>query len=122
MGRGAGTGETGIGTWMPPVEVRERNGNLEITAELPGMTRDKLNIFYSDGMLTLSGERSPLPEEKGMTLIRQERSLGHFEKSVRIPAKIVPEKINALFSNGILTVTLPKAEEAKTKKILIEAK
>lgn len=113
--------QSGASTY-PLVNMYDETDNIVVTSELPGMTKDNVNITYSDGILSISGNLEPLPEVKNMTVIRQERSLGQFEKTIRLPVKVDQNKINASFSNGILTVTLPKAEEAKSKTIAIEAK
>jgi len=109
-------------TTYPLVNVYDGKENIVVTAELPGMSRDKVHITFADGTLTLTGKREPLASVKGMTAVRQERSTGEFEKTVRIPTKVEQEKISALFENGIMTITLPKSEEAKPKTITIEAK
>ncbi|MCX7727437.1 MAG: Hsp20/alpha crystallin family protein [Chitinispirillaceae bacterium] len=109
-------------TTYPLVNIYEDKDNVVVTAELPGMNKENINITYNEGILTISGKRE-LPEYvKKMTAIRQERATGSFEKTVRIPVKIEQEKITASFTDGILTITLPKAEEAKPKTIHIEAK
>jgi HSP20 family protein len=115
-------GRTSGSTTYPLTNVYDGRENIVVTAELPGMTKDKVSITFSDGALTISGKQEPLANIKKMTVIRQERALGDFEKSLRIPVKIDQGKITASFSNGILTVTLPKSEEAKPKIITIEAK
>jgi HSP20 family protein len=109
-------------TTYPLVNVYDDKDAVIVTAELPGMAKEQVQITYADGSLTLSGNLEPLSSTKKMTIVRQERSAGAFEKSLRIPTKIDQEKINASFSNGILTVTLPKAEEAKPKTIHIDVK
>jgi len=113
--------ESGASTY-PLVNMYDEKDNVVVTAELPGMTKDKVNITYSDGILSISGNLEPLPEVKRMTVIRQERAQGRFEKTIRLPVKVDQNRINAAFSNGILTINLPKAEEAKPKTIAIEAK
>jgi len=109
-------------TTYPLVNVYDDKDAVIVTAELPGMTKEQVHITFADGALTLSGKLEPLSAAKKMTIVRQERSLGAFEKSLRIPTKIDQEKIGASFLNGILTVTLPKAEEAKPKTIQIDVK
>jgi len=109
-------------TTYPLVNVYDDKDAVIVTAELPGMAKEQVQITFADGALTLSGKLEPLAAAKKMTIVRQERSAGAFEKSLRIPTKIDQGKINALFSNGILTVTLPKAEEAKPKTIHIDVK
>jgi len=106
----------------PLVNVYEDKENIMVTAELPGITREQVSITYADGVLTIAGKQKPLANVKNMTAVRQERTEGDFEKTLRIPTKINQNNINASFSNGILTITLPKAEEAKPKTITIEAK
>jgi HSP20 family protein len=113
---------TGGAATYPLINVYDDPDAIVITAELPGMTKDKVNITYVDGVLTLSGKLEPLASVKEMAVVRQERSIGRFEKTVRIPTVVRQEKISASFTDGILTVTLPKSEEAKPKTIRIEAK
>ena len=110
------------GSTYPLVNMYDEKENIIVTAELPGMTKEKVGITYADGILTIAGNLEPLPEVNKMTVIRQERASGKFEKTIRLPLKVDQNRINAAFSNGILTVTLPKAEEAKPKAIAIEAK
>jgi HSP20 family protein len=106
----------------PLTNVYDNQENIVVTAELPGMTKDSVSISYTDGVLTISGKQEPLANINKMTVVRQERAMGNFEKTLRIPIKIDQGKITASFTNGILIVTLPKSEEAKPKTITIEAK
>jgi len=115
-------GRSNGATTYPLTNVYDNRENMVVTAELPGMTKDGVSITYSDGVLTISGKQEPLENIKKMTVVRQERAVGNFEKTLRIPTKIDQGKITASFTNGILTVTLPKSEEAKPKTIAIEAK
>ncbi len=101
----------------PPVNVYDTGNDVQLQAELSGMTKDDINVSYSDGNLTLSGKRKPPVEDGKYTIIRNERPIGEFEKTIKIPFPIVQNSISADFKNGVLTVTLPKAEEAKPKKI-----
>jgi HSP20 family protein len=107
---------------FPLMNVYASKDNIIVTAELPGITRDQVKITVADGVLTLTGETKPPVKTKGMAVIRQERSEGEFEKTFRIPTKVKQDAITASFVDGILTITLPKAEEAKPKNITIEAK
>jgi len=106
----------------PLTNVYEDNDNLVVTAELPGAAKEKVSITFSDGVLTISGKQNRPDRVRNMTAVRQERTDGKFEKTLRIPTKIDQNRISASFANGILTVALPKAEEAKPKTITIEAK
>lgn len=106
----------------PLTNVYEDNDSLVVTAELPGATKDTVSIMFSDGALTIAGKLDRPERTKNMTAVRQERTNGKFEKTLRIPTKIDQNHISASFANGVLTITLPKAEEAKPKTITIEAK
>jgi HSP20 family protein len=107
---------------FPLMNVYDSKDNLIVTAELPGLSKDQIKITFADNVLTLSGELKALLKSKGMTIVRRERSNGEFEKALRIPTKVKQDAISASFANGILTVTLPKADEVKPKTIAIEAK
>jgi len=115
-------GRTSAAATYPLINVYEDKDALVVTAELPGMTKEKVSITFSDGVLTIAGKQEPPAGVKKMASVRRERTEGDFEKTITIPTKIDQNKINASFSNGILTVTLPKSEEAKPKTITIEAK
>jgi len=106
----------------PLINVYENNDNVVVTAELPGATRDTVSITFADGILTISGKQDKPVSVRNMTPLRIERAEGDFEKTVRIATKIDQNGIAATFSDGILTVTMPKVEEAKPKTITIEAK
>lgn len=106
---------------FPLVNIYDNNDELTVVAELPGLTGENINITLTENVLTLSGNR----EEKGygekVLTLRKERSQGKFEKSLRLPFPVERDKISAGFTDGILTVKLPKAEEAKPRKITIQA-
>ncbi|MDZ7291794.1 MAG: Hsp20/alpha crystallin family protein [candidate division KSB1 bacterium] len=108
------------GDWEPAVDISETADNYIITAELPGLTKDDVRVSYEDGMLTIRGEKRQEKEEKGKNYHRMERSYGSFERSFRLPSRIVVDKIGAKFSDGLLTLTLPKTEEARPKEIPIK--
>ncbi|MFP4417596.1 MAG: Hsp20/alpha crystallin family protein [Chitinispirillaceae bacterium] len=109
-------------TTYPLLNVYDDKDNIVVTAELPGMTRDQVTITFSEGVLTIAGKQKPLARSKEMTVVRQERAAGEFEKTLRIPTKVEQDKISASFDNGVLTIQMPKAEEARPKTIAIEAK
>lgn len=106
----------------PLLNVYEDKDTVTVAAELPGLTKDQVNITFSEGVLTITGNQEPLAQAKNMTIVRQERASGAFEKTVRIPTKVRHDKVSASFTNGVLTIQLPKAEEVKPKTIAIEAK
>lgn len=110
------------GTWSPAVDISEDNDNYYLQVELPGMSRDDVKVKYEEGMLTITGEKKAEKEDKDLNYHRVERAYGKFERSFRITSQIVADKISADFANGVLSVTLPKAEEVKPKEIEVKIK
>jgi HSP20 family protein len=108
------------GAWEPMVDISETPESYLVTAELPGVTKDDVNINYEDGVLTIRGEKKQEKEEKRKNYHRVERSFGAFERSFRVPARVLVDKIEAKFKDGILNLMLPKAEEARPKEIPIK--
>ena len=108
------------GTWEPAVDIGETNNAYLITADLPGLTKDEIKINYQDGVLTIHGEKQQEKEEKNKNYHRIERSYGVFERSFRLPSRIAADKIDAKYKDGVLTLTLPKTEEARPKEIPIK--
>jgi len=108
------------GTWAPVVDISETPDDFVITAELPGLTKEDVKISYQDGMLNIHGEKRHEKEEKKKNYHRVERTFGAFERSFRLPSRIMVDRIDAKFKDGVLTLTLPKAEEARPKEIPIK--
>lgn len=109
-------------TTFPLVNIYEDRDAITVTAELPGLSKEQVAITYTDGILTLAGKREPVAAVKDMAIVRRERSEGAFEKTIQIPTKIKQDEISASFTNGVLSISLPKADEVKPKTIAIEAK
>ena len=107
------------GRWIPPVDVREHDDALEFTAELPGLAKDDLDITVEDRVLTLSGERKFESGEDKNGYHRIERSYGSFTRSFTLPQEVEQDKVTAVFKDGLLTVRIPKTEQAKPRKIEI---
>ena len=105
--------------WIPPVSVEERSDEILLTAELPGMTEDAVEITLENNVLTISGEKRESREEgeNGGKYHLVERSFGSFRRSFTLPRTVRGEGITADFDNGLLTVRLPKADEALSRKI-----
>jgi HSP20 family protein len=119
--RGAREGELGVGAWAPSVDIRESDDEFIVTAELPGLEKDQVNVEYKDGVLTLRGERKQEREVKEENYHRMERSFGAFHRSFTLPGAIDEEKIGAKMKNGVLEIRLPKKEAAKPKQIKVAA-
>ncbi|MFI5180790.1 MAG: Hsp20/alpha crystallin family protein [Thermoanaerobaculia bacterium] len=109
------------GTWAPPVDIYETKDKITLKAELPGFDEKQINLRFEDGVLTIEGERKFEKESGDENYHRVERSYGKFVRSFAIPAGVEGDRIAANFSNGVLTVDLPKREETKPKQIKIEA-
>jgi HSP20 family protein len=112
-------GERPLGTWTPRTDVKETKDNLIITAELPGLEAKDVDVAISGDMLTIKGEKKEEKEEKDEHHHVVERSYGAFSRIVRLPATVAADRIKASFKSGVLTVTLPKTEEAKPKAIAV---
>ena len=109
--------ESPLRAWAPVLDVREDADNIVIRAELPGLKRDDINVSLQDGALVISGERTVEKVEEGVEVHRQERYYGKFQRALSLPTPVAADKIKAQYKDGVLTVTLPKAEEAKPKQI-----
>lgn len=103
--------------WTPALDVFEDKDNVYVRAELPGMSREQIEVSLHNGSLSISGERKSEDKFKDAEVYRGERFLGRFQRSVTLPTPVAVEKVKAQYKDGILTVTLPKTEEAKPKHI-----
>ena len=103
--------------WSPPLDVYDDKENFVVTCELPGMKKEQIDISLHDGMLTISGERKHEHENAEGEAFRSERYFGRFQRSVTLPALVDASKVKASYKDGVLTIELPKAEEAKPKHI-----
>jgi len=103
----------------PAMNVWMNENGAVVTTELPGVLSDNLDINVADNTLTVSGSRKPEELEEGATYHRRERAYGTFTRSFQLPFKVDPQKVEASLNNGILTITLPRAEEDKPKKIAV---
>ena len=106
--------------WSPMTDIYEDKDDYKIKADLPGIKKEDVKIAYSDGKLSISGEREQEQETKDAKCHRVERTFGKYFRSFNLPKEIKEDKIKADFKNGQLTVTIPKAEEVKPKEIDIK--
>ena len=106
--------------WCPNVDVSERDDAYVMKAELPGISKDDVKITLKDNILTLYGEKKKEREEKNKNTFRSERHYGSFQRTFSLPSTVLGEKIDAHFNNGVLTIEIPKAEEAKPKEIEVK--
>jgi HSP20 family protein len=103
--------------WTPSLDVYQDKDNVYVKAELPGMRKEDIEITLHDGMLTISGERKREEKTEEGDSFRSERFFGRFHRSVALPTPVDTGTVKASYKDGILSVTLPKAEEAKPKHI-----
>ncbi len=107
--------------WSPPVDVEETSDELVLTAELPGMKHEDIDIELEDGVLTIQGEKKEERKEEGTQGLLYERRWGSFSRKFTLPRAVDANGITANYENGILEIHVPKAEEAKGRKIEISS-
>ena len=108
-----------LGAWAPQVEMFERDGELVLRADLPGLQRDDVKVELADGAVTIEGERRDENQEKGEGFYRSERSYGRFYRRLPLPEGVSTENAFATFNNGVLEVTMPAAKrEARAARKL----
>lgn len=105
--------------WSPALDVHDNKDSLVVQVELPGMKKEEIDIALHEGVLTVSGERKAESERKEGEVFRSERYFGKFQRSVTLPIAVDAGKVKASYKDGILSIDLPKAEEAKPKQIAI---
>jgi len=106
--------------WMPAVDIRESDDALTLFVEIPGLSKDDVSITLEKNVLTISGERKFEKDVEKESYHRIERAYGSFSRSFSLPANVQTAKVDASFVDGVLTVTLPKSEEAKPRQIEIK--
>ncbi|HLH55146.1 MAG TPA: Hsp20/alpha crystallin family protein [Verrucomicrobiae bacterium] len=107
--------------WTPAVDIYEDNDKYIVKTELPGMKREDIDVALDGNTLTISGERKEEEEKRQGESYRSERYFGRFQRSITLPTEVQTNKIEAAYKDGVLTVTLPKSEEAKPKQIPVKA-
>jgi HSP20 family protein len=114
-------GEMAESNWMPTVDVSENDAEMIVRAELPGMKQEDIDVNLQDNILTLSGEKKQDEKVEKENYHRIERSYGSFTRSFTLPENVKADDVKASFKDGVLSITLPKTEAAKPKKISITA-
>ena len=114
-------GDFAPSTFTPSIDIADKGKNIEVTAELPGMTADDVELQLSDNVLTLRGEKKleDTKEEEGY--YRTERSYGYFQRTIPLPVEVDGEKAEANFKDGVLTVRLPKVKEETKRRIEVKS-
>ncbi|RJQ55579.1 MAG: Hsp20/alpha crystallin family protein [Actinobacteria bacterium] len=121
---GSGRSQSGsrLSTWAPPIDVIEKDGEVLVRAELPGLDPEDVEVLVHDGTLVIKGERRFEDELDEEDFYRIERRYGSFERDVRLPIEIKQDEVAATFKNGVLEVVLPKAETAKPKQVKVSVR
>ena len=109
--------ETSHNVWTPALDVHEDKDSFIVRTELPGLKREDIEVSLHEGTLAISGERKAETVSEGTEVHRQERFYGKFQRALTLPTPVAADKIKAQYKDGVLTVTLPKVEEAKPKQI-----
>ncbi len=104
----------------PPLDVRVSDESVTVTLELAGMKKEDFDLLLEDETLTVSGRRETEPEDRRSQSLRCERFAGAFSRTVALPCAVKGDRVQAIYEEGVLTVTLPKAEEARPRKIAVK--
>ena len=113
--------EMRVAAWVPPVDVAETQDRFVITAEVPGLRPEDVDISVENSILRIQGERRFYDEQREDDFHRIERRFGSFARSITLPSTADPESIQASFDAGVLRIEVPKREEAKPRKIQVKA-
>jgi HSP20 family protein len=105
--------------FAPALDVQEDKDNFRVRVELPGLKREDIEVALDDGTLAITGERKAETVSEGTEVLRQERSYGKFSRTLTLPSAVKTDQVKAAYKDGVLTVTLPKIEEAKPKQIVV---
>jgi len=103
--------------WTPAFDVYENKDNFTVVAELPGMKKEDIAVSLHQGSLSVSGERKSEGKHEDAEVYRAERFFGRFQRTITLPTDVAGDKVKATYKDGVLTITLPKTEEAKPKQI-----
>ena len=106
--------------WIPPMDLVETDDHYVLTADLPGLGQEDINLEFEDNLLTLSGERKAEQKENREGYYRLERATGSFSRSLTLPEGVNPDAVTATFDKGVLEVRIQKPEQRKPKKVAIQ--
>jgi HSP20 family protein len=113
--------ERSKGLGVPPVNLSQDDANLYAELELPGVAPENVEILAQGDTLTIKGSRQIAQDERTKQVIRSERVSGSFERTMTLPVEIDADKVNATLKDGVLTITLPKAQAVLPRKIAVNA-
>ncbi len=108
--------------WAPAVDLAIKNGNVVVTADLPGLSKDDIDISMQNNVLTLKGQKRREKEIKEESCYCVERTFGSFQRTIKLPTDVDSSKVKATYKDGVLEIVLPQVESAKPRKIKVDVK
>ena len=117
----AGNGGWPWATAMPSIDISETEKSVDVKLDLPGVKAKEIDIQLNGNLLTVRGDRKEEEEKKGKMFHRVERRYGSFSRSITLPCPVQEDEVAAEYRDGVLSITLPKTEEAKSKKIAVKS-
>lgn len=121
FGTTCGPAATARSAWYPSVDISESEEAVSVVAEIPGMKAEDIKVTVADGVLTIEGEKKEVKEETQKQVHRVERTYGTFSRAFRLSTAVDADKITASYRDGVLSLSLPKADAAKAKQIEVKA-
>lgn len=118
---GRGRGASSAGAFSPALDVEETEEGFVLYVELPGVSADNVDVSLEENVLTVSGERSFYDQREAEGFRRIERHFGRFHRAVRLPDRVDANRVEASYRDGMLTISVPKAEEAKPRRIEVQS-
>lgn len=115
------TGAATAGAWSPLLDVEETDDAFTLHVEIPGVKPEDVEVSLEESVLTIEGERSFYDERASESFRRVERRFGRFHRAVRLPDRVDGDRVEARYADGLLTIVVPKADEAKPRRIAISA-
>jgi HSP20 family protein len=109
------------GAFSPALDVEETDNEFTLHIEIPGVKPDEVDVSIEENVLTIAGSRDFYSEKEAEGFRRIERQFGRFHRAVRLPDRVDPDKVSAGYKDGLLTITVPKAESAKPRRIQVES-
>ncbi|NJN51678.1 MAG: Hsp20/alpha crystallin family protein [Gammaproteobacteria bacterium] len=107
------------GDWLPTADIKEESGHYLIAMDVPGIDADDIDVTVHDGVLSIRGHRETESKKAENTMVRIERSSGHFVRQFQLPNAVDCDSVDATIRNGVLTIRLPKAKESQPKRIKV---
>lgn len=109
-----------IEAWAVPLDVTKNGDNTVIRASMPGVSPDDIQVSIEDSVLTIKGQTAKDQQDEGETYLMRERRTGSFHRALRLPDSVDPDKVQPSYEHGVLTITVPKAEEKRARQLTVQ--